>query len=298
MIIDAHHHLWKFNSDDYGWMDDSMKVLKRDYLPADLENDIVNTGVSGTVVVQARQIIKETSWLLELADENDFIKGVVGWVDLRSPKLRKQLDEFAGNPKLVGVRHVIHDEADDDFMLRPAFVNGIEMLEDYNLTYDLLLFPKHMERAIELVSMFPDQRFVLDHISKPFIKTGILQPWKDDIEALAAQPNVWCKISGMVTEADHQAWKYVDFVPYMKVVCEAFGTDRIMLGSDWPVCRLAGEYDEVMGIPLAFFDHLSETEKESIYRQNAIDCYQLELSQLWKRENLKCWRSSIWFHLF
>ncbi len=277
MIIDAHHHLWKFNSDDYGWMDDSMKVLKRDYLPADLENDIVNAGVSGTVVVQARQIIEETRWLLELADENDFIKGVVGWVDLRSPELGRQLDEFVGNPKLVGVRHVIHDEADDDFMLRPAFVNGIEMLVDYNLTYDLLLFPKHLERAIELVSMFPDQRFVLDHISKPFIKSGILQPWKDDIEALAAQPNVWCKISGMVTEADHQAWKYVDFVPYIKVVCEAFGTDRIMLGSDWPVCRLAGEYDEVMGIPLAFFDHLSETEKESIYRQNAIDCYQLEL---------------------
>ena len=277
MIIDAHHHLWKFNSDDYGWMDESMKVLKREYLPADLLKEMQKAGVSGTIVVQARQIIKETRWLLELAYENDFIKGVVGWVDLRSAALMAQLDEFAGNPKLVGVRHVIHDEADDDFMLRPAFVNGIEMLVDYNLTYDLLLFPKHMERAIELVSMFPDQRFVLDHISKPFIKTGILQPWKDDIEALAAQPNVWCKISGMVTEADHQAWKYVDFVPYMKVVCEAFGTDRIMLGSDWPVCRLAGEYDEVMGIPLAFFDHLSETEKESIYRQNAIDCYQLEL---------------------
>lgn len=277
MIIDSHHHLWKFNSDDYGWMDDSMKVLKRDYLPADLENEIMNTSVSGTVVVQARQIIEETRWLLELADENPFIRGVVGWVDLRSPDLGIQLKQLAGHSKLVGVRHVIHDEADDDFMLRPAFVNGIEKLKDYNLTYDLLLFPKHLERAIELVSMFPDQRFILDHISKPFIKTGILQPWKEDIEALATQPNVWCKISGMVTEADHQSWNYMDFVPYMKVVCEAFGTDRIMLGSDWPVCRLAGEYNEVMGIPLDFLNHLSETEKESIYRQNAIDCYQLEI---------------------
>ncbi len=277
MIIDSHHHLWKFNSDDYGWMDDSMKVLKRDYLPADLENEMMSAGVSGTVVVQARQIIEETRWLLELADENPFIRGVVGWVDLRSPDLGIQLKQLAGHSKLVGVRHVIHDEADDDFMLRPAFVNGIEKLKDYNLTYDLLLFPKHLERAIELVSMFPDQRFVLDHISKPFIKTGILQPWKEDIEALATQPNVWCKISGMVTEADHQSWNYMDFVPYMKVVCEAFGTDRIMLGSDWPVCRLAGEYNEVMGIPLDFLNHLSETEKESIYRQNAIDCYQLEI---------------------
>ncbi len=143
-------------------------------------------------------------------------------------------------------------------MLRPAFVKGIERLQDFDLTYDLLLFPKHLERAIELVSMFPDQKFVLDHISKPFIKSGIMQPWKDDIEALAAQPNVWCKISGMVTEASLASWKYDDFVPYMKVVCEAFGTDRLMLGSDWPVCRLAAEYQEVMKIPLEFLGYLSE----------------------------------------
>ncbi len=276
MIIDAHHHLWKFNTKDYGWMDDSMQVLKRDYLPADLLKEIQRAGVSGTIVVQARQIIDETRWLLERADENPFIQGVVGWVDLRSADLKAQLEEFAGHPKLVGVRHVIHDETDDDFMLRPAFVKGIEMLQDYNLTYDLLLFPKHLERAIELVSMFPEQKFVLDHISKPFIKSGILQPWRDDIEALAAQPNVWCKISGMVTEANHQSWKYKDFVPYMEAVVEAFGTDRIMLGSDWPVCKLAGEYKEVMGIPMDFFNNWSNTEKENIYCHNAIETYQLD----------------------
>lgn len=276
MIIDAHHHLWSFNEADYGWMDDSMKVLKRDYLPADLEKEIKKAGVSGTVVVQARQILEETRWLLELAEQNSFIKGVVGWVDLRSPELQSQLYEFAGFPKLVGVRHVIHDEADDDFMLRPAFVKGIEQLQVFDLTYDLLLFPKHLERAIELVSMFPDQRFVLDHISKPFIKSGIMQPWKDDIEALAAQPNVWCKISGMVTEASLDSWKYEDFVPYMKVVCEAFGMDRVMLGSDWPVCRLAGEYPEVMNIPLQFMGDLSDSERNNVNSQNAIDCYQLK----------------------
>lgn len=277
MIIDAHHHLWQFNEKDYGWMDKSMQVLKRDYLPDDLEEEIKKAGVVGTVVVQARQSLEETQWLLELSEKHPFIKGVVGWVDLRSPDLEKQLERFTKNPKLVGVRHVIHDEADDDFMLRPSFVKGIEKLSDYNLAYDLLLFPKHLERAIELVSMFPDQRFVLDHISKPFIKAGMMQPWKEDMRALAAMPNVWCKISGMVTEADLGEWKYEDFIPYMEVVCEAFGTDRVMLGSDWPVCRLAGEYNQVMGIPFRFFEKLDSEIKEMILYKNAVNCYQLEI---------------------
>jgi len=277
MIIDAHLHLWRFNEADYGWMGDSMKDLRRDYLPSDLQNELEKAGVSGTVVVQARQILEETRWLLEQADANPFIKGVVGWVDLRSADLEKQLDEFAAHPKLVGVRHVVHDEADDDFLLRPAFVKGIEQLKSHNLTYDLLLFPKHLTRAIELASMFPDQTFVLDHISKPQIKSGIMQPWKEKIEALAAFPNVWCKISGMVTEADLNLWKYEDMLPYMKVVYEAFGTDRIMLGSDWPVCRLAGDYEVVMGIPMLYFRSLSEEEKANIFYRNAVDCYQLKL---------------------
>lgn len=277
MIIDAHHHLWQFNEKDYGWMDKSMQVLKRDYLPDDLEEEIKKAGVVGTVVVQARQSLEETQWLLELSEKHPFIKGVVGWVDLCSPDLEKQLERFTKNPKLVGVRHVIHDEADDDFMLRPSFVKGIEKLSDYNLAYDLLLFPKHLERAIELVSMFPDQRFVLDHISKPFIKAGMMQPWKEDMRALAAMPNVWCKISGMVTEADLGEWKYEDFIPYMEVVCEAFGTDRVMLGSDWPVCRLAGEYNQVMGIPFRFFEKLDSEIKEMILYKNAVNCYQLEI---------------------
>ncbi len=275
-IIDAHHHFWNFDADQYKWMDDSMSVLKRDYLPSELGKEMSGAGVTGTVVIQARQIIEETRWLLELADENPFILGVVGWVDLRSPAVKKQLEEFARHPKLVGVRHVIHDEPDDDFMLRNAFLKGIEMLRDFNLTYDLLLFPRHLNRARKLVSMFPEQRFILDHISKPFINKGILQPWKDDILSLSAYPNVWCKISGMVTEADHSGWKYGDFVPYMNVVLEGFGTRRIMLGSDWPVCRLAGEYTEVMSIPLEFMSDMNEEEKKRIYKLNAIECYQLD----------------------
>ncbi len=276
MIIDAHHHLWKFNTVDYGWMDDSMKVLKRDYLPAELAGEIQQAGIEGTIVVQARQTIEETLWLLTMAEENPFIKGVVGWVDLRSEKLTDQLEQVGNHPKLVGIRHVIHDEADDDFMLRSAFLQGIEKLQDYNLTYDLLLFPKHLGRAIEMVSMFPDLRFVLDHLSKPSIKSGILHPWKDDIELLATLPNVWCKISGMVTEANLESWKISDIEPYMKVVCDTFGSDRLLLGSDWPVCKLAGEYGQVMGIPLAYFEKLNSHEKKRIFSQNAIECYQLE----------------------
>ena len=275
-IIDAHHHLWLYNSVDYGWMDESMEVLRRDYTPADLKKEMEKSGIDGTVVVQARQLLEETTWLLEMAEQNSFIKGVVGWLDLRSNELKGQLDLFTSHPKLVGVRHVIHDEPDDDFMLRPAFVKGIELLQSYNLTYDLLLFPKHLDRALELVNMFPEQRFVLDHISKPFIKAGILEPWKGDMEALASQPNVWCKISGMVTEADLHKWKYENFVPFMQSVVEAFGTDRIMLGSDWPVCKLAAEYEEVMAIPFDFFNNLEEIERERILGLNAIECYQLD----------------------
>ena len=275
MIIDAHHHLWKFNEAEYAWMDNSMSILKQDYLPADLEKQLNGSNVVGTVGVQARQNLEETRWLLEMAQQHPFIKGIVGWVDLCSEKLSAQLDEFSRDPGLVGVRHVIHDEPDDDFMLRPAFIKGIEKLGLYNLTYDLLLFPKHLQKAVELVSLFPEQKFVLDHISKPFIKAGVLDPWQEEIAVLAARTNVWCKISGMVTEADHKHWKYEDFIPFLDVVVEAFGTDRIMLGSDWPVCRLAGEYNLVMDIPARYFKGLDPVDMEKISRMNCIECYEL-----------------------
>ena len=229
MIIDTHHHLWKYIADEYGWIDESMGVLRKDYLPSDLEYEMVKARVSGTVVVQARQSIEETRWLLDLAERTPFIKGVVGWFDLQSEKIGEQLDQYAAHPKLVGARHVIHDEPDDDFMFRPAFLQGLELLQNYNLAYDLLLFPKHLKSATELVGLLPDQTFILDHISKPPISSGIFQPWKDDLEALASRSNVWCKISGMVTEADHNRWRYEEFVPYLDTVLNAFGMERIML---------------------------------------------------------------------
>lgn len=277
MFIDSHHHLWKYNESEYGWIDGSMQVLKRDYLPEELEQEISGIGVTGTVAVQARQNIRETRWLLEMAEAFPFIKGVVGWVDLRSEDLRRQLETHAGHPKLVGVRHVIHDEPDDDFMLQDDFLRGISLLAEYDLAYDLLVFPRHLDRALELTGRFPGQRFVLDHLAKPPIRSKSLQPWKDRIRELAGEPNVWCKISGMVTEADHKRWKYKDLVPYMETAYDAFGSGRILLGSDWPVCRLAGEYREVMQIPLNYLESMSEGERSQILFRNAAECYKLIL---------------------
>lgn len=285
-IIDAHHHLWKFKERDFGWMNDSMGKLKRDYLLTDLEKALPADLVSGTVAVQARQVLEETSWLLELAEKDNIIIGVVGWLDLRSEDLESQLEKYGDHPMLVGARHVIHDEVDDDFMLQPDFIQGIEMLGKYDLAYDLLLFPRHLKFASRLVSMFPEQRFVLDHISKPAIRSGVLHPWKEDIENLARHRNVWCKISGMVTEADPSAWVYEDFVPYLDVVCEAFGSQRIMIGSDWPVCKLAADYKEVMKIPLEFFKKHSIAERSCIFEKNAIDCYKLNIQELPDRETV------------
>lgn len=276
-MIDTHHHLWKYNPQEYGWMDDSMSVLKRDYLPGDLEPELLEAGIDGTVVVQARQSLEETRWLLDLSDTHSFIKGVVGWFDLCSPYRVQQLKEFAGHPKLVGARHVIHDEADDDFMLRSDFKTGLVYLSAYELCYDLLLFPRHIKRAVKLVNLMPRQRFILDHLGKPLIWSGELEPWKEHLRELAAYPNVWCKLSGMVTEANHKDWTREDLLPYIETVLEVFGPDRIMIGSDWPVCRLAGEYGQVMQIVPDLIASLNKADQAQILYKNAIDCYRLKL---------------------
>jgi L-fuconolactonase len=273
MKIDAHQHFWKYNPDEYGWIDDEMKVLKRDFLPDDLSPALKLAGFDGSIVVQARQCLDETRWLLNLAGRNDFIKGVVGWVDLCSPEIEVQLAEFSRNPKLVGVRHVVHDEPDDDFMARSDFQYGISLLSKYNLTYDLLIFPKHLSLATELVKKFPDQKFVLDHIAKPQIKNKRLSPWKDNIRGLALLPNVYCKLSGMVTESDWKQWTSADFTPYLDIVVDAFGTERLLIGSDWPVCTLAGSYAEVMQIVIEYIARLDSAQQQLILGQNAIRLY-------------------------
>ena len=275
MKIDAHQHFWRYNEHEYGWMGPGMKALRRDHLPPDLLPLLQSIGFNGAVAVQARQVIEETRWLLELADQTPFIKGVVGWVDLRSPQLGAQLEQFAAHPKLRGVRHVVHDEPDDQFMLREDFLRGLNQLAEFGLTYDLLLFPKHLPVACEVVAKFPAQRFVLDHIAKPLIKAGIREPWATDIKRLAAFPNVWCKVSGLVTEADWHTWQPFDFAPYLGVVFEAFGVERVMIGSDWPVCTVSAPYRRVMSISMDYVRRFSSGEQALVLGENAARFYDL-----------------------
>lgn len=249
MRLDSHQHFWRYDPAQHVWMDDRMSVLKRDYLPAELQPLLAAAQFEGTIAVQARQNLEETRWLLDLADRHDFIKGVVGWVDLCSPGVRRQLETF---PSLVGVRHVVHDEPDDLFMARPEFRRGIAQLREFGLTYDLLLFPRHLPVAAKLVAEFPEQPFVLDHIAKPDIRTGTMSPWREDLRRLAEFPNVFCKLSGLVTEAEWKRWRAEDFHRYLDVVFDAFGPDRLMIGSDWPVCTLSGDYASTMSIVLEY----------------------------------------------
>lgn len=274
-MIDAHHHLWQYNSEEYGWIGPGMDVLKKDYLPEELAERASENGIRATVVVQARQTIVETKWLLNLAELHPLICGVVGWVDLRSGSLEEQLRAFSRRDKLVGIRHVLQDEP-AGFMNDPLFLRGIGQLESEGMAYDLLIYPDQLLEAIRLVERFPEQVFVLDHMAKPPVRSGALQPWKKQMEALAEHPGVWCKVSGLVTEADHRHWTYESLVPYLDAVTGAFGTERIMLGSDWPVCRLAAEYSEVMEIPRRYFEGLEPEERNNIFHENAVRCYGLE----------------------
>jgi len=273
MKIDAHQHFWKYNNIEFGWINDDMSVIRRDFLPNDLLPELNELKFDGSINVQARQSLEETCWLLEMADKNDFIKGVVGWVDLCSSEVENQLVEFSKNPKFVGVRHVVHDEPDDNFMARDDFQHGIGLLAKYGLTYDLLIFPKHLALANELVGKFPNQKFVVDHIAKPLIKKQIGTPWDTEIANLAKHPNVYCKLSGMVTEADIKNWKASDFQFFMDVVYYAFGEDRIMIGSDWPVCTVAGNYKEIMNIVIDYFTNKNSKVLDKVLGENCKKFY-------------------------
>lgn len=275
MRVDAHQHFWAYSADNYPWIGEGMERLARDYLPADLKPLLAAKGLAGSVAVQARQSLEETRWLLALAAEHPGILGVVGWVDLRSEDVGSQLAEFAGNPRFVGVRHVVQDEPDVRFLLGEAFVRGLRQLQAHGLTYDLLLFPPQLPAAIDVVGMLPEQPFVLDHLAKPGIKAGTLDPWRADIQALAKHPNVTCKLSGMVTEAAWQGWKREDFTPYLEVALEAFGPSRLMYGSDWPVCLLAAEYPDVFGIVEDFLGKLGDDERQQILGGTATRFYGL-----------------------
>ncbi len=273
--IDSHQHFWQYAPATHGWITDEMKVLKRDYLPADLKKELNASQIAGCVSVQAAQIEQDTQFLLNQANEHEFIRGVVGWVDLQDEGVAARLAHWAQHPKFVGVRHIVQGETDEDFLLRPEFLQGVRLLSEFNLTYDLLIHEGQLSVAKSFVDQLSDTKLVVDHLAKPKIADHSLSPWKENIRALAQRPNVYCKLSGMVTEADWGTWELSDMTPYLDVVVESFGTERVMVGSDWPVCLLAASYSQVQEITDRYFTSFTAAEKERVYGQNAIDFYQL-----------------------
>ena len=275
MRLDSHQHFWHYNPAEHTWMTDEMEVLKHSYLPSDLKPLLESIHFDGCIAVQARQNLEETRYLLELADQHDFIKGVVGWVDLRSDDLFQQLKQLTCHPKFVGVRHVVQDEPDDNFVLRPDFRKGVGRLHEFNLTYDLLLHPRHLKPAAKLVEAFPYQPFVLDHLAKPNIAEAQFSPWQEDLRQLAKFQNVTCKLSGMVTEARWKQWNPQQFERYLDIAVAAFGWSRLMIGSDWPVCTLSGGYKPVMEIVIDYVRKYSTEAQAAILGANCARFYKL-----------------------
>jgi L-fuconolactonase len=275
--IDAHQHFWNYDKDALPWINDDMVVLRQDFMPPELKTEMDTTSFDGCVAVQAVQTEEETNFLLDLANQYDYIKGVVGWVDLQDISVKSRLSHFSKYPKMKGVRHIVQDEPDDEFLLNPDFMQGVKSLPEFDLTYDILIFEHHLPVALQFVSYLPGCRLVVDHLAKPLIAEGELTPWQQNMRSMGRYQNVYCKLSGMVTEADLENWKPDDFTAYLDVAFEAFGPEKLMLGSDWPVCKLAAEYTQVMEVFDRYLEQFSEEEKAMIYGQNAIDFYQLEV---------------------
>jgi L-fuconolactonase len=273
-IIDAHQHFWKYHVDTHGWINDEMAVIRKDFMPSDVAILHASHQVSGCIAVQAEQSLDETNFLLSLAAEYHFIKGVVGWIDLLAPNIEAQLASLKQHQILKGFRHILQAEQ-PEFMLQPAFHNGINALTVNGYTYDVLVYPHHLKAVIALVRAHPNQKFVLDHIAKPFIKTKDIASWASDIRTLAACDNIYCKVSGLITEADYRHWQLSDFTPYLNVITEAFGTHRIMFGSDWPVCLVAANYTQVLSLVQDYYAAFSAHEQAAIMGGNAARFYSL-----------------------
>ena len=272
MKIDAHNHFWNYDAVKHSWIDGSMTAIQQSFLPIEFEKILNENGIDGCVAVQVEQNSEENDYLLALADKHSFIKAVVGWVDLRADDLDEQLQKLSQHQKLKGFRHIAQAEA-NDFLSAQAIKNGVAKLTEHNFTFDILVFPQQLPAAIDLVKSCPNQKFVLDHLAKPYIKSGEINQWKKDISELSKNENVYCKISGMVTEADWQNWKLADFIPYIEVAFETFGANRLMYGSDWPVCLLAADYQEVKIILSSYINTLSLTEQNQFWGNNAVDFY-------------------------
>jgi L-fuconolactonase len=272
MIIDSHVHFWKYSKSEYTWMDNTMKVLQKDYLPSDIEPTLRRNNVDGCIAVQAATTTVESRFLAELAKTHDIIKGVVGWADLRAGDVEKQLSELKDYPSIVGIRHIVQSEP-DDFLYDPSFRAGVSLLRDFGYTYDILIYPRQLKAAIDFVAEFPGQTFILDHCAKPVIRKKELDTWKAQISDLAAFPNVSCKVSGLVTEAEWKKWSPADFYPYLDVVFEQFGTDRLLFGSDWPVMLLSGIYVQWKSLLEKYMEQFVQEDRDKVFGENARRVY-------------------------
>jgi L-fuconolactonase len=273
-MIDAHHHFWSYNSEHYAWIDDSMKVIRKDFLPADFGSLLHYFGFEGSVLVQVNQNEEENETFLKYARENDFIKGVVGWIDLRDDSLEKSLEKYTKETKLKGFRHIVQGEP-DGFLLQAEFIKGVKLLEKYNYTYDILIKERQLKEALHFIRQLPDNKLIIDHIAKPDIKNKSITRWSNYMKEISKHEKVYVKVSGMVTEADYTHWKKEDFYVYLDHVLEYFGTDRLVYGSDWPVCLVAADYGEQLDILQTYFSGLSEAEQRKIFGENARRFYSL-----------------------
>jgi L-fuconolactonase len=273
--IDSHQHFWKFDPVRDSWIDEPMSAIQRDFLPGDLKPILDKFDINGCVAVQADQSETETEFLLNIAENNDFVKGVVGWVDLRADNIKQRLDYYSHHTKIKGFRHVLQGEPDRALMLNPQFMAGIDALKDHDYAYDILIYPDQLGYTQQFVKAFPNQRFVIDHIAKADIKNKNIDKWAKGIKAIAKYGNVWCKVSGMITEADWQNWVLIDFKPYMDVIFGAFGAKRVMFGSDWPVCNVAGGYQQMLSVVQHYVSKLSVDEQARFWGLNAVEFYKL-----------------------
>jgi len=275
LVIDAHQHFWQLGRFDYFWMTPDREVLKRDYLPGDLAPLLRKSGINRSIAVQAHASHEESFWLLELASSHEFISGIVGWTDLTSPELGKALDEFQTHPKFKGIRHPLEAEPDDAWVVQPQVIKGLNELEKRAIPFDLVIFPRHLKYVSKIRERCPNLKLVIDHLAKPDIASREFDDWACDIEAVAKLPAIWCKLSGMVTEADHHDWTPEDLRPYVEHVVNQFGYDRVMFGSDWPVCVLSASYEQVVNSLRQVLGSPGEVALAKVWGRNASDVYGL-----------------------
>lgn len=276
MRIDSHQHYWKAERGDYHWMSPAVPILCRDYLPSDLRPSLLRHGIEKTIVVQAAQTVAETDFLLELATTNDSVAGIIGWLDMEAPAFIEQFEKYIKHPKFLGLRPMLQDLPDDRWILRPQVISALEYVAETDVPFEFLTYPRHLPFMLEVLQSIPHLRAAIDHISKPEIRVGRLEPWKYWISHLARYSNLFCKLSGMITEADHQHWSIDDLRPYVEHVIDCFGTDRVMFGSDWPVCLQAGSYDQVIGaLEEILSARCSEELERKVFGDNAVSFYKL-----------------------